>query len=394
MDSDAREGVHALTCGHVAHAACHDRYFRSVAGVGSEHAADDRAAAETAEARARAGLAANDFTCPTCRRLCNALAPVMPPTLAQAAFFEAGGREGASARRRFFEAGNGAGGGGEEGFSFEEEEGGANEPERVFARGPGRARAFCFGPTRAALAEGFKRVVAEVRASVTLEASDRARVDFAGAEPATAAGGTRPGFEGAGEGSSSDADALDRALDRVELEPAVEEVRPSANLVRPRLFSDGQYVERLRGTARPEGEFSVERAAESFEEPPARARRHADAYWARHADTRVWAAAFERATRVAARAGAGDGHAPREPPRRRRRRRRPGAGEAFGRRRRRRRRRASRRRRERFENAVPRRRRVATRRARRPPRRGHREARVLRGRGWCPRGCGRPRPNA
>ena len=309
VDSDAREGVHALTCGHVAHAACHDRYFRSVAGVGSEHAADDRAAAETAEARARAGLAANDFTCPTCRRLCNALAPVMPPTLAQAAFFEAGGREGASARRRFFEAGNGAGGGGgEEGFSFEEEEGGANEPERAFARGPERARAFFFGPTRAALAEGFKRVVAQVRASVTLEASDRARVDFAGAEPATAAGGTRPG-EGAGEGSSdadaldqgsSDADALDRALDRVELEPAVEEVRPG------RLFSDGQYVERLRGTARPEGEYSVERAAESFE-PRARARRHADAYWARHADTRVWAAAFERATRVAARAGPATG---------------------------------------------------------------------------------------
>ena len=325
VDSDAREGVHALTCGHVAHAACHDRYFRSVAGVGSEHAADDRAAAETAEARARAGLAANDFTCPTCRRLCNALAPVMPPTLAQAAFFEAGGREGASARRRFFEAGNGAGGGGEEGFSFEEEEGGANEPERAFARGPERARAFFFGPTRAALAEGFKRVVAEVRASVTLEASDRARADFAGAEPATEAGGTRPGFEGAGEGSSSDADALDqgswdadaldqgssdadaldRALDRVELEPAVEEGRPTAN--RPgRLFSDGQYVERLRGTARPEGEYSVERAAESFE-PPARARRHADAYWARHADTRVWAAAFERATRVAARAGPATG---------------------------------------------------------------------------------------
>ena len=91
-----------------------------------------------------------------------------------------------------------------------------------------------------------------------------------------------------------------RALDRVELEPAVEEVRPGRLLVRPRLFSDGQYVERLRGTARPEGEYSVERAAESFE-PPARARRHADAYWARHADTRVWAAAFERASTETAR---------------------------------------------------------------------------------------------
>ena len=87
------------------------------------------------------------------------------------------------------------------------EEGGENEPER--------ARTRAFGPTRAALAEGFGRVVAEVRASLTLEASDRARADFdfAGAEPATAAGGTRPG-EGAGEGSSDDADALATACAR------------------------------------------------------------------------------------------------------------------------------------------------------------------------------------
>ena len=67
------EGVGVMCCGHQVHADCFDRYHASVLSRGSEAGAQ----------RAQSGLGADDFHCPTCRRLCNAVVPVMPATPSQ-----------------------------------------------------------------------------------------------------------------------------------------------------------------------------------------------------------------------------------------------------------------------------------------------------------------------
>ena len=67
------EGVSVMCCGHQVHADCFDRYHASVLSRGSDAGAQ----------RAQSGLGADDFHCPTCRRLCNAVVPVMPATPSQ-----------------------------------------------------------------------------------------------------------------------------------------------------------------------------------------------------------------------------------------------------------------------------------------------------------------------
>ena len=66
------EGAHVLACGHAAHAECHARYLAAAEEAGAEG---------LAESRARVGLADGDFHCPTCRRMCNVLVPIVadPP---------------------------------------------------------------------------------------------------------------------------------------------------------------------------------------------------------------------------------------------------------------------------------------------------------------------------
>ena len=67
------EGVSVMCCGHQVHADCFDRYHASVLSRGSDAGAQ----------RAQSGLGPDDFHCPTCRRLCNAVVPVMPATPSQ-----------------------------------------------------------------------------------------------------------------------------------------------------------------------------------------------------------------------------------------------------------------------------------------------------------------------
>ena len=58
---------------HQVHADCFDRYHASVLSRGPDAGAQ----------LAQSGLGADDFHCPTCRRLCNAVVPVMPATASQ-----------------------------------------------------------------------------------------------------------------------------------------------------------------------------------------------------------------------------------------------------------------------------------------------------------------------
>ena len=66
-------GLHVMSCGHQVHTDCFDRYRTSMLSGGSEQLAS----------RLQNGLSADEFHCPTCRRLCNAILPVLPPPPAQ-----------------------------------------------------------------------------------------------------------------------------------------------------------------------------------------------------------------------------------------------------------------------------------------------------------------------